>query len=263
MLTTRKTLIQYNDFVLSAESADTATSLHLDAQGDLTMVGDTLTATLPNDEAGKGKKLTTVHCTGRLTLTRATGRLEMGPGTRIESADARMNSNGPLFVTFRPGEEAKNKPLHPKLPHLVYNFSGLQSVDTDEGGTLQTPEAALRCTGRIHVVMKERPDSAKDDSVGSDIEQAVVEGNVAIAGKDDKGNPVQAYGDKLTLNGATGVKMLSGSRVTLQSGNNSHTASGAGAAVIIDRHNNIRVTGAKHTTSATKLRTQLEDKKKK
>ena len=259
---TRKTLVQYNDFVLAAESTDTATSLQLDAQGDLTMVGDTLTATLPDDDAGKGQKLTTVHCTGRLTLTRATGRLEMGPGTRIEAPEARMSSNGPLFVTFRPGDEAKNKPLHPKFPHLVYNFTGLQSVDTEEGGTLQTPEAALRCTGRIHVVMKEQPASGKDRSAAADIEQAIVEGNVAIAGKDDKGKPVQAYGDKLTIDGASGVKTLSGSRVTLQSGNTAHTASGAGAAVTIDAQNNIRITGAKHTTSATNLRNQLEDNKK-
>ena len=120
----------------------------------------------------------------------------------------------------------------------------------------------MRCTGRIHVVMKEQPASGKDRSAAADIEQAIVEGNVAIAGKDDKGKPVQAYGDKLTIDGASGVKTLSGSRVTLRSGNTTHTASGAGAAVTIDAQNNIRITGAKHTTSATNLRNQLEDNKK-
>lgn len=265
--TSRNTLVQYNDFVLSAESQATATSLQLTTAGDLIMVGDTLTATLPAEMKAGAKptgkqQLTTVHCTGRLTLTRATGRLEMGPGTRIESAEARMSANGPLYVTFLPGPEEKNKPLHDKLPHLVYNFAGVSSIDTAEGGTLQTTEAALRCSGRIHVEMTEPGSSGKNKSGVAGIKHAEVEGDVAVAGKDDKGRPVRAYGDKLTVNGATGIKTLSGSRVTLQSGNNSHTASGAGAAVVIDEQNNIRVTGAKHTTSATNLRNQLEDNKK-
>lgn len=265
--TTRNTLVQYNDFILSAESQDTATSLQLTAEGDLIMVGDTLTATLPAELKSSTKptnkqQLTTVHCTGRLTLTQATGRLEMGPGTRIESAEARMSANGPLYVTFLPGPEEKNKPLYDKLPHLVYNYAGVSSIDTAEGGTLQTPEASMRCSGRIHVIMEEPGASGKNKSGVAGIKHAEVEGNVAVAGKDDKGRPVRAYGDKLTVNGVTGVKTLSGSRVTLQSGSTSHTASGAGAAVVIDEQNNIRVTGAKHTTSATNLRNQLEDNKK-
>lgn len=267
---TRITKVKYNDNMLMAESSQGTTSLCLSTNGDLTMLGEKLTATIPlgtedkKNAAASTAKFATVHCTERLTLVRESGKLEMGAGTRIESPEATITSTGPLFLTLRRDTTKEAKPIIARYPHLVYNFTGLQQADTANGGTIQSEKAALRCTGRIHVLMREQQDT-QDSSPLAAIQLAEAEGDVAIAAKDEAGKTIHAFGDKLSINGITGVKKLTGTRVVLRDAHNSHTASGANAAVVVDKHNNIRITGAKHTTTATNIQKQAEkqDKNKK
>lgn len=249
-----RTQISYADFNLTAESAAGNTSLVLNPEGDLSMHGEKLTATLPTNDGPA-----TVHCTDTLTLVRETGRLELGAGAVVDAPQGRLTANGPLYITLRRGEEAKARPLLPQFPHLVYNFDGLQQADTEQGGTIQSTQASMRCDGKIHVLMS-TADNAK--SAVSAIEMATAEGNVAVTGKDTTGRLLTAYGDKLSINGQTGEKRLSGSKVILQDKDNTHTASGTNAAVILDKHNNVRVTGSKQSTSASNLRKQIEKQQK-
>ena len=218
------------------------------------MQGEKLTATLPTHDGPA-----TVHCADALTLVRETGKLELGAGARVEAPQGRLTANGPLYVTLRKGAEEKARPILPQFPHLVYNFDGLQQADTEQGGTVQSAQAAMRCTGKIHVAMS---NGVQDKSPIAGLEMATAEGDVAITGKDSSGRMLTAYGDKLSINGKTGEKRLSGQKVVLQDKDNTHTASGANAAVIIDKNNNVRVTGAKQSTSATNLRKQIEKQQK-
>ena len=218
------------------------------------MQGEKLTAVFPTNEGPA-----TVHCTNALTLVRETGRFELGAGAHVEAPQGRLTATGPLYITLRKGPEEKARPLLPQFPHLVYNFDGLQQADTEQGGTVQTPQAAMRCTGKIHVAMS--PASGADSPLAG-VELATAEGDVAVTGKDNSGRVLTAYGDMLSINGKTGEKRLSGKKVILQDSHNTHTASGANAAVILDKNNNVRITGSKQSTSASNIQGQIEKQQK-
>lgn len=254
---TGATKVSFDSYNLTAETTDGDSLLELSPSGDLTMKGDKLTATLPTHEGDA-----VINCTESLTLNRETGRLELGAGAHMEAPQGRLTANGPLYLTLKHGDPQKDKPLLPDFPHLVYNFDGLQQADTASGGTVQTTTAAMRCTGSIHVSLNTETDNGRSKSPIGSINLATAEGDVAITGKDNTGKIITAYGDKLSINGHTGEKQLTGRRVILQDKDNTHTASGGDAAIILDKHNNIRVTGTKQSTSATNIRKQVEKQQK-
>ena len=248
-----RTNLQYNDFLLAAESAEQVSTLYLAPNGDMTLTGDKVDATLP----GK-KKQTTVSCTDKLRLMREDGRLVLGPGSRMVSDSGILTSNAELYLTLAPGPAEKNKPLMPRYPHLIFNYDGLKLADTASGGTVQTERAAMQCTGPIHVEML--PGDEKNELGG--IRKATAAGQVAIAGKDNSGRLMRATGDLLTVDGQNGIKTLTGKRVTLQDAYNTHIASGKGASVVLDKKNNARISGEKQSTAATNIHEQVEKNKK-
>lgn len=251
------TRVSYDTFSLTAESTDGPTSLVLNQAGDLSLQGDKVMAVLPAQDG-----TATVTCAQSLTLIRETGNLVLGQGALMESPQGRLTTAGPLSLTLKKGPEEKAHPLLPQFPHLVYNFDGLMQADTEQGGTLQTPDAAMRCSGRIRVEMNEEQGKSSSGNPMGAIRSALAEGNVAITAKDSTGRVITAYGDALSLNGETGEKRLSGNKVILQDKDNTHTASGSNAAIIMDKNNNVRVTGSKQSTSATNIRKQIEKQQK-
>ena len=256
LTTAGTTTLKYDAFCLTADSAGATTSLVLSPEGDLTMQGDKLTAELPTKDG-----VAHLYCTDTLTLHRESGCLQLGAGAILEAPQGRLTANGPLRLTLLPGEPEKARPLLAQFPHLVYNYAGLQQADTEQGGTIQTPDAAMRCSGPIHVSMN--PEAQTDSHAPeAAIQLATAEGDVAVTGKDTTGKTLTAYGDKLTIDGATGQKRLSGKQVILQDANNTHTASGANAAIVLDKNNNVRVTGAKQSTTASNIRKQIEKQQK-
>ena len=60
------------------------------------------------------------------------------------------------------------------------------------------------------------------------------------------------------IDSATGMKVLSGQRVTLGDAYNTHIITGKGAAIRIDAKNNVKIVGGSHKTHATKVREQLK-----
>ena len=89
------------------------------------------------------------------------------------------------------------------------------------------------------------------------------EDRVAVAGRSGDGRLLRGTGDLLVADAATGTKRLSGRRVTLSDGNNTHVASGSGAAVVLDNKNNARVFGAVQQTVSTRIHEQIEKNKQK
>lgn len=251
-----QTIAQYKGYRMAAHSEGAISTLHLAANGDLDMQGEELSATLPLQGG-----LATARCQSRLHLTRESGQLEMGRGAYMESAEGILSSRGPLVLTLESGDPAEARPAVSRYPQLSYNYSGLRYADTQEGGTMQTKQASLQCTGPIHIEMMPAG-QGKGGSPEGGIRTASAEGHVALAGKDASGRLITARGDKITFDGVTGIKKLTGKRVTLQDAHNTHIASGGGASIIIDRKNNARLTGASQSTSATHIHEQIEQQQK-
>lgn len=244
--------LRYNGHKLAATSENGTATLNLATNGDLTMLGEQLTVELPGKQAP-----TIATCTETLTLNRVAGKIHLGPRARMSADSGRLSANDALELSLYPGPEEKNRPAMARYPHLVFNYAGLRMADTLRGGTVQTPQGSMQCTGPIHVELLP-PDTHQNTEMAG-VRIATAEGNVAIAGKDSSGRMLRATGDRLNIDGATGTKILSGNRVTLQDARNTHIASGGGARVVVDRNNNVRISGARQSTSATRVRDQIDN----
>ena len=141
-----------------------------------------------------------------------------------------------------------------------FNYVGVESVATDEGCTARTARGSMQCEGKLRMTLNPRP--AKDDEWGG-LLTLRAEDRVAVAGRSGDGRLLRGTGDLLVADAASGTKRLSGRRVTLSDGNNTHVASGAGAAVVLDNKNNARVFGAVQQTVSTRIHEQIEKNKQK
>ena len=156
------------------------------------------------------------------------------------------------------GKERKaSTPGKKGFGRFQFDYTGIQEATTDAGCTLRTEQGSMQCTGPVHIVMD--PDGSSKDSEMGGMKYATATGDVAIAGKDSSGRLMRATGDHLKIDSSTGMKVLSGKRVTLSDANNTHIITGKGAAISIDARNNVTMVGSKHKTHASNVRQQLED----
>lgn len=227
--------------------ADTVPSLHFAENGDVELTGGRINATLQTKDG-----VATAHCRSILKLTRADATLETGSETDFRTPHAIVTTRGPL--TAHLAEDAAAEPAAgTRWPQHRFNYTGIDSAHTAQGGTVQTAKGSMQCTGPIDLTMD--PADRKGQMAG--LKTARAAGNVAVAGRDSTGRLIRATGDVITLDAASGIKRLTGGRVTLADEYNTHTATGSGAAVIIDAKNNARITGSKHSTTATRIREQV------
>ncbi len=248
--------IAFRGYSLSGTAAPLApASVHLKRNGDVETRGAQVTCTVPGN-----KGMTTLTCTDRMLLAREPRSLSLGSGTRIQSPEGIVTTNGPLQAVLAPGTKPA-RPLSSRFPHLTYDFSGLDSAETFEGATIRTAQGSMQCTQHLSILML-LPGSTEKSSLGG-IRSAIATGQVLIAAKDSAGRVMRASGSRLEVDGISGEKKLTGSRVVLEDARNRHEASGEGAAVRIDARNNARITGARHSTSATGIRGQVEENDKK
>lgn len=249
--------LRVKGYEIATKSTQGPSLVELKSNGDISITGGQINATL---QAKDGAARIQAH--NNLYLNREKGEISIGPHSRITSPSGILTANGPLTATLHHAPAAEARPILPNFPHLVYNYDGLEKASTNNGGTIRTEKASMQCSGPITVVMNPTPPK-KDSSATAAIRHASASGNVALAGKDGTGRIIKATGDTLSLNGATGEKRLSGNKVTLADAYNTHTAFGPGASVIIDKKNNARITGSRHTTTATRIHDQIEQQKKK
>ncbi len=244
--------ISFRGYSLSGTAdALTPASVHLKPNGDIETRGVKVTCTVPSDEG-----LTTLTCADRVLLAREQRSLSLGSGTRIQSPSGIVTTNGSMQAVLAPSATPA-KPLSPRFPQLSYDFSGLDSAETFEGATIRTAQGSLQCTQHLSILML--PPGTTEKSAMGGIRSAIATGQVLIAAKDASGRVMRAAGNRLEVNGLTGEKTLTGTKVVLEDARNRHEASGEGAAVRIDARNNARITGARHTTSATGIRSQVEE----
>lgn len=247
-------IAEHQGNTLEALPGKTIPTLHLAANGDINLTGDTINANFTTKD---GK--TTATCKDYIRLTRATDKLKTGSGTVMNSPQGIFTTNGPLVVSLTPEEGAK--PGTGKLAHLRFNYAGIKEAYTAAGGTMRTVQGSMQCTGPIHLIMDEAQQSKDKELAG--IRKATASGNVALAGKDSSGRILKAMGSYLSVDAVSGIKRLTGSRVILADQYNTHIASGKNAAITIDSKNNARITGEKHTTVATKIHEQMNKEKSK
>lgn len=241
----------YNGNRLAAmPAADKSATVELHSNGDIRLNGAHLSAEILNDEG-----TTKAECQDYVMLVRAENRLETGSATRLQTEKAILTTTGPLQA-YLVADESATAPAKGRFTGLRFNYTGIREASTESGCTVRTEKGSMQCTGPVRLLMSEQ--KGKDKMLGG-LVRATASGNVAVAGKDNTGRLFRATGDFLNVDNTTGMKVLSGSKVTLADANNTHTASGKGAAIRIDAGNNASITGEKHTTSATNIKQQINN----
>lgn len=251
----RRAHARYGDYELDALApAGGESTVHLLPNGDLHATGDELLADMPSE---KGP----IHmvCTRELTLQREAAILILGDNSRIDSPDGILTARAPLHAELEQGAKPTRAPK--QYPHLTYNFSGLRRASTPHGGTLRTTQASLQCEGAISIELA--PGASASDNPRKNLRAAMARDSVSVAGKDSTGRLLRANGDRLDFDPASGNFYLRGNKVSLADRYNTHSASGAGACVILDPQNNVHISGRHQTTTAHRIHEQLEKNKKK
>lgn len=249
----RTAYVSYGDYSLTAQAAEDAfASVDLFANGDILAQGQSIHAALPGKDGP-----VRADCRRMLSLQREAALLSLGEDGHVDSPDGIMTANGPLTAELAPGSRPMRAPAG--YPQLSYNFSGIRRAVTPDGGTLRTAQVSMQCEGAIEVELL--PDAPADNPRKS-IRTASARSRVSVAGKDATGRLVRASGDRLDFDPATQNFYLRGSQVMLADKYNTHVASGRGACITIDPHNNVRITGERHATYANRLQEQIDSNKK-
>ena len=231
--------------------ADQTATMQMLANGDMKLHGAEITANLLSKDGA-----TTARCKDYVTLIRAEDKLETGSSAEIHTPSAILTTNGPLKAILATSDEAPaRQDKQAGGAGFRFNYNGIKEASTDSGCTLRTAQGSMQCKGPVRISME--PDSRSQDSALGNMKYATAAGDVAIAGKDNTGRLIRATGDLLTIDGATGMKVLSGNRVTVGDAHNTHIITGKGAAIRIDAENNVQISGSKHKTHATNVREQL------
>ena len=235
----------------------TAATIQVLGNGDMQLNGEHITATMVNTDG-----TTKASCKDYVRLIRAENRLETGSSTELHAPTAILTTNGSLSAKLTSPDEAagEQKPRKAGLTGIRFDYNGIREATTQEGCTLRTEQGSMQCTGPVRLEMDEEY-SKKNNQMGG-LKHATASGNVAVAGRDNTGRLLRATGDLLTIDAATGNKMLTGQRVTLGDAHNTHIITGKDAAIHIDANNNVKISGSKHTTHATKVREQLNQQNK-
>lgn len=244
--------------IVATPAEGQAATMQMLANGDLKLNGDTINATMVNKDG-----TTTASCRDYVRLIRAEDRLETGSSTELHAPTAILTTNSSLSAKLASSGKVAKEPTPGKkgFGRFQFDYTGIQEATTDAGCTLRTEQGSMQCTGPVHIVM-EPEGSGKDSEMGG-MKYATATGDVAIAGRDSSGRLIRATGDQLKIDSATGMKVLSGKRVTLSDANNTHIITGKGAAIRIDAKNNVKITGSSHKTHAANVRQQLDNPKNK
>lgn len=239
--------------IVATPAAGRAATMQLLANGDLKLNGDTIDATMVNKDG-----TTTARCRDYVRLIRAEDRLETGSSTELHAPTVILTTNSSLSAKLASSGKERKEPTPGKkgFGRFQFDYTGIQEATTDAGCTLRTEQGSMQCTGPVHIVME--PEGAGKSAAMGGMKYATAAGNVAIAGKDSSGRLMRATGDHLKIDSSTGMKVLSGKRVTLSDANNTHIITGKGAAISIDARNNVKITGSSHKTHASNVRQQLD-----
>lgn len=239
---------------LEATPGSEPAKLDILENGDIQLFGKHLAITLKNKN-----RVTTVTGRQSMSFIRSENRVNTGSGVVLKSPSAIITTTGPVSAVLQPEEKKDEKPANHAFARHSFNYSGIRTADTYNGGTVRTAKGSMQCTGPIHVQMD--PKAGENHELGG-VQHAVANGNVMLLMQDASKRRVRASGDRLTVNGNTGMKVLTGRQVVLENESNRHTVSGKGAAIHVDKRNNVRITGALHDTKVTKLDEQAKKQKK-
>ena len=240
--------IHESNNIVITPAQDQIATMHAMANGDIKLSGATITASMVNKDG-----TTTATCKDYVRLIRSENRLETGSSTELHSPTAILTTNACLNAKLATnGTPAPSKTV---FSQFRFNFNGIEEATTAKGCTLRTEQGSMQCSGLVRLLMN--TESGKSASQMGELKYATASGNVAVAGKDSTGRLLRATGDLLTIDAATGMKVLSGQRVTVGDAYNTHIVTGKGAAIRIDARNNVKISGGSHTTHATNVRQQL------
>ncbi len=243
----------------SAESTEMGSLIQLDEQGDLLVRASKIDMQV--QEQGESY---TLLCEDELRLHRKDGRIELASAVELRSPDLLLKSPHRVSFSLRRGDAQsaqRQASLSARFPQMDYNFIGLESMDIERGSTLQTPQFSMQNTGRLHVRMaNEKLRRAHPSMQG--VAELSAEGDVQLLMKADAQRLLYARGDKLTANGYSAEKNLTGREVYLSDGTHTHQVKGR-ARLHLDARNTATLTGDEQRTRADNLNKQFSDTSKK
>lgn len=253
--------VHYGDYELNAQSPNSRgnATVRLFENGDLLAEGDKVRVQLPIEN---GRGLAT--CDTSLRLNREEALLVMGRNARIETPEGIFSARGPVRARLFTDPSAQPSSASSSLPaNLSYNFTGLRSIHTEQGGFIQTPQLSMQCEKLIFIELLEPSSSPSPQANPRDqIRDAHATGRVRLVSKDSSGRLLRADGDALDFDPVSRNFYLRGNKVFLRDEFNSHTASGSGACATIDPKNNVNISGAEQSTSAEHVHRQINKTKK-
>ncbi len=248
--------INYQGFDIKAQSEQRVSQVELLPNGDILATADQINTSIPSkDKSGKPQLLS---CSEGLELNAERAELILRKNVTMSGSQGIFSSPSALSLLLR-RDASKKAPA--KYPKHHYNYVGIHRATSPAGAQLQSELASMQSDGPFSLQMCDESLPVADQSLKG-IESATASGNVRIAMRSKDGGFYRARGAHLDVDGRSGVKRLSGSRVMMQDALNIHTASGAGAAVIVDKNNNVRITGEQQSTYLSEVDKQTSKKEK-
>lgn len=258
--------LSYDGSELKARSQDGPSQLELKPNGDILVLGERIEAYTPSQGGRQSMRFETEQS---LNFNRNEGLITIEHPVRLSTEQGIFSSQLGLHAQLRraPQSDQELTAIDPdsergRYAHLNYPFIGLERAYALGGCALQSTQLSMQCDGPMNITMAQEGQKGKDEMLQG-LALAEASGAVRFVAKDAKGVLYRATGDKMVIDAISGIKQLTGSRVTLTSGKNQHEASGGGARVTVDAKNNVTIRGAKQTSVATDVQTQVKQNKDK
>lgn len=245
----------YQGAQLKARSQEKAADLQLLPNGDVLVLGDYIEGYMP---AREGKSSASFETQNRMFLQDAQSLLVVEDPVRMQTEQGLFISPSGVTAKLRRDmtEVGDSSSESAGFARHHFNYTGVEQAESKAGGSFQSDQFSMQCDGLMQVFMDEAGKVGKDPMLAS-VKRAVANDFVRFVVKDGNGDLYRATGDKLTIDGAEGTKLLTGSRVTLNSGTKAHEASGKGAQVLVDAKNNVRLSGEYQTSVVVDIQEQM------
>ncbi len=242
---------RYQTSLLKAYSEHQASEVKLLANGDVQIEGDEIEGNMP---AKDGRASLAFETQKSLYLNNAESLLVMTHPVHMQSEQGIFHSQGGVTALLRRGESATKSQVG--FARHDFNFIGLEWAESPRDTAFQSAQLSLQCDGLMRVYMDETASTGQDATLAG-LKSAEAHDAVRFVAKDAQGQLYRATGDHLAIDGKLGTKVLSGSRVTLNSAKKHHEATGAGAQVFVDAKNNVSLKGERQTSIVTDVVEEL------
>ncbi len=252
--------INYMGQQMKALSPDGTARITLENSGNLLVQAKDIIAQLRNEDGDYQ-----LQCQDELILDKSTDQIRLAGGIELRMPDGLLRSEHAAILTLEslPQQEQKQSSgMLAKYPHLHYPYKQLREAVITKGAAIQSSQFSLQCDGELRAIMASDSQTVRPEMAG--IARLDAQGKVRFyARHEQKGKPAQslfAQGDKLQINGESGEKILTGTRIILRDDKNTHLAEGSPARLRLNAQNDASLSGKRQRSYAGDITEQMEKK---